>query len=66
MTSGSGVFIVNFEHKQLTIVTKNSNLDIGAIAYMAYMFKVNSKDTTATFIDITDIVLVSLLLLLSI
>ena len=33
---------------------------------MVYTFKVNNKDTRTAFIDIADIVLVSLLLILSI
>ena len=37
MMSGFGIFIINFEYKQLTIVTKNSNLDVGAIANGLYV-----------------------------
>ena len=37
MTSGSGIFIVNFEHNLLNIVTKNSNLDVGTIVNGLYV-----------------------------
>ena len=37
ITPRSDVFIVNFEHKQLTIVKKNSNLDVGAIVNGLYV-----------------------------